>query len=140
MASNGSCPKCQGTGWQQVERDGRSGVARCECTRASRASRLLEEARIPERYVHCELDNFEVLRPHTTASLETAKLLAEKFCVDRFTLVGLLNSAGLATVYASRHPERLSHLVLVDCHERWSDLYEMPQMKGLLALLDSRFL
>ena len=79
MASNGSCPKCQGTGWHQVERDGRSGVVRCECTRASRASRLLEEARIPERYAHCELDIFELSPSLTTPSIGNAKMAAERF-------------------------------------------------------------
>lgn len=41
-------------------------------------SRLLEHAKIPLRYAHCELDNFDVL-PAPDRSIERAKLAAGKF-------------------------------------------------------------
>ncbi len=56
--------------------------------------------------------------------------------LDRFALMGALFSARLAIAYAVRHPERLSHLILIDPYARGSDLYDMPQVKGLAALLD----
>ena len=73
------CPLCEGTGWQQVEKDGVSGVVRCDCRKRSRASRILVDARIPERYAHCDLEVFEIGPPLTTRSIEQAKLAAAKF-------------------------------------------------------------
>jgi DNA replication protein DnaC len=79
MAADTACAECGNTGWRQVEQGGVSGVVRCECQKVSRVDRLLETARIPERYARCELDNYVLRPPHTTTSLEVAKLTAEKF-------------------------------------------------------------
>ncbi len=79
MPVDEACPLCSGTGWQHVNKNGVAGVARCECTRRDRLNRLLEAARVPHRYEHCELSEFVP----TTASLDTAKLVAEKF-VDEY--------------------------------------------------------
>lgn len=73
------CSTCGGTGWLRVSRDGVEGVVRCECIKSARGDRLLETAKIPARYAHCELDNFQLRPPHTSQSLERAKLAAEKF-------------------------------------------------------------
>jgi DNA replication protein DnaC len=72
------CSTCGGTGWLRVSRDGAEGVVRCECVKASRSTRLLDNANIPLRYAHCELDNFAVLAS-PDRSIEKAKLAAEKF-------------------------------------------------------------
>jgi DNA replication protein DnaC len=72
------CSDCGGTGWLKVLRDGLEGVVRCDCLKVSRADRLLENAKIPLRYAHCELDNFDPL-PSRDRSIEKAKLIAEKF-------------------------------------------------------------
>lgn len=69
------CPKCQGSGWDRVERDGVAGVVRCECIRGSRFERLLANANIPSRYEHCELDNFD----NWSRTTEIARVAAEKF-------------------------------------------------------------
>ncbi len=60
------CPKCGGTGWRTVAREAERGAAapvlqavRCECTATDRDARLLERARIPRRYEHCDFDNFD---------------------------------------------------------------------------------
>jgi DNA replication protein DnaC len=54
-----SCPLCNGTGWKRVEQpDGRSAVTRCDCWRATLADKLVQEAQIPRRYQHCDLDHF----------------------------------------------------------------------------------
>jgi DNA replication protein DnaC len=79
-----TCPICAGTGWTRVSREGVDGVVRCECLRNSRSDRLLEIAKIPQRYVHCELDNFDVL-PSPDRSIEKAKMAAEKF-VDEYPM------------------------------------------------------
>lgn len=72
------CSDCGGTGWLKVSREGVEGVVRCECVKVSRADRLLESAKIPLRYAHCELDNFDPLSSRDR-SIEKAKLIAEKF-------------------------------------------------------------
>lgn len=53
-----TCPICDDTGWKIVERDGARRAMRCDCWRAANARRMLDEARIPKRYEHCDLDNF----------------------------------------------------------------------------------
>lgn len=78
------CSECGGTGWVRIFRDGVEGVARCECIKLYRADRLLENARIPLRYAHCELENFDVL-PSPGRSVEKAKIAAAKF-VDEYPM------------------------------------------------------
>jgi DNA replication protein DnaC len=65
----------------RTSREGVEGVVRCECTKAGRADRLLEGARIPLRYAHCELENFDVL-PSPYKSIEKAKIAAIKFVYE----------------------------------------------------------
>ena len=86
------CPLCSGTGWRlvAVEHNGRTveQAARCECIRQRQGERLLEAARIPRRYRHCELSNFEHEGPFR--SLASAHMAAQRF-VAEFPL----ESAGL---------------------------------------------
>jgi len=51
-----SCPHCSGTGWERIEAQGT--LRHCRCLLAGRAERLLEEARIPKRYEHCDLESY----------------------------------------------------------------------------------
>ena len=52
-------------------------VTRCDCTLRTRNERLLRQARIPKRYEHCELSNFEFEGPHRL--LAPARMAACKF-------------------------------------------------------------
>jgi DNA replication protein DnaC len=63
-----------------VERDGVRRVERCECWQESIISRLIGEARIPPRYVRCDLDNF-VIYPNEKmiAAVARARRFAETF-------------------------------------------------------------
>jgi DNA replication protein DnaC len=87
------CALCSGTGWrlQRVERKGRAveEATRCECILRLQAGRLLEAARIPRRYRHCELSNFEHEGPFR--SLASAHMAALRF-VEEYPLenAGLL--------------------------------------------------
>ena len=55
-----ACPICDDTGWKTIEVDGVSRVTRCDCWRSARRRRAcMAEARIPRRYQHCDLDNFD---------------------------------------------------------------------------------
>src|SRR6266567_529149 len=61
--SAGACPHCFGTGMEVVPE---VGARRCRCQTSDHLERLFQEARIPARYQHCDLKNFE-------ASLENAQ-------------------------------------------------------------------
>src|SRR3954453_13289102 len=84
-----TCPVCQGSGWQLLEREGRTAVVGCGCRRAiSRRSghrdtltdRLLDAARIPRRYAHCDLDRFVTYgNEKLEAAAREAKSVAERF-------------------------------------------------------------
>lgn len=69
------CQICGGSGWKSAGSDRR--VVRCECRLKQRGESLLASARIPKRYEHCELANFEFDGPH--ANLVRARMAAYRF-------------------------------------------------------------
>src|SRR6476619_270110 len=69
------CPVCGGTGWKSSGADRR--VTRCDCRMKQKGEALLASARIPKRYEHCELSNFEFDGPHR--NLASARMAACKF-------------------------------------------------------------
>lgn len=102
------CPVCQGSGWKVVERNAEGARAvvtdkpgpsagepkmvwavPCDCTEGDRTERALARARVPERYRHCDFENFETdneierATPEQLAawnrSLAQAKLVVERF-------------------------------------------------------------
>jgi DNA replication protein DnaC len=109
------CPNCQGSGWKVVERttEGAQALASaesarpgasagkpkmvwavpCDCTTADRPERALARARVPERYRHCDFENFETdnetiaQAPHDQLqawkrSLGQAKLIVQRFAEE----------------------------------------------------------
>src|SRR2546425_4722988 len=88
------CSVCGGTGWKFSGPDRR--VVRCECRLKVRAEALLAAARIPKRYEHCELSNFEFEGPHR--HLAPARMAACKF-VEEYPLdnTGLLLIGSIGT-------------------------------------------
>jgi DNA replication protein DnaC len=106
------CPICGGSGWKVVERttEGAQALAvdkpgpsigepkmvwavPCDCTVGDRTDRVLAKARVPERYRHCDFENFETdndienaTREQLAAwngSLTQAKLVVQRFA-DEF--------------------------------------------------------
>lgn len=83
------CPLCGGTGWKPVgTRSDRTAdvsrrVTRCDCQLQMRNRNLLEAARIPRRYEHCELSSFTADFPGAHPSLARAHLVASRF-VDEY--------------------------------------------------------
>jgi DNA replication protein DnaC len=75
------CSICDDTGWKTIEVDGVSRVTRCDCVRESSSTRLLNDARIPRRYQHCDLQNFTAYNELLTRTLHHARKLAEGFPV-----------------------------------------------------------
>jgi DNA replication protein DnaC len=108
------CPVCQGSGWKVVERtaegaqpvsnteSARPGLSAgepkmvwalpCDCTTGDRVARVLAKARVPERYRHCDFENYEadneienVSREQLAAwnrSLAQAKLVVQRFAAE----------------------------------------------------------
>jgi DNA replication protein DnaC len=105
------CPICQGSGWKVVERTtaGAQALAAdkpgastgepkmvwaipCDCTAGDRTERLLAKARVPERYLHCDFENYEADNEIENASREQlaawnrslaqAKLVVQRFAAE----------------------------------------------------------
>jgi DNA replication protein DnaC len=108
------CPVCQGSGWKVVERttegarplaaaeSARPGASAgepkmvwavpCDCTAGDRTGRVLARARVPERYRHCDFENYEtdneienISREQLAAwnrSLAQAKLVVQRFAAE----------------------------------------------------------
>jgi DNA replication protein DnaC len=94
------CPLCEGTGWQSVSIGSDRRVTRCDCRRQARAQTLLAAARIPKRYEHCELSNFDFDGAHR--QLFPARMAACKFA-EEYPLDGtglmLIGSIGVGKTH-----------------------------------------
>ncbi len=79
------CPVCAGTGFKivRIKSDGSQDLQKavtCDCRIHSRTTRLLELTRVPERYKHCELSNFDHEGPFkslASAYREACRFVAE---------------------------------------------------------------
>jgi DNA replication protein DnaC len=106
------CPLCGGTGWKTVEhgpeeekpaRVSRTNTTQstdsgkrvwavpCDCTGKDRSARVIGRARVPNRYEHCDFDNFDTKLydnengpefPKWNHALEQAKVVTEAFARD----------------------------------------------------------
>jgi DNA replication protein DnaC len=88
------CSQCQGTGWKAVTTGPERRVTRCDCRLQARTQALFDSARIPKRYEHCELSNFEFDGPYR--ALGPARMAACKF-VEEYPVdnTGLLLIGGI---------------------------------------------
>jgi len=74
------CPICEGSGLRVVERPGGLRVAEpCECRAERRIVRMMEQARIPQRYAHCRLDEYVPNYGGNNPSLSNALVQARNF-------------------------------------------------------------
>jgi class 3 adenylate cyclase len=69
------------------------------------------------------------------AQMSDLEAVVDRLSLNRFALLSFPNPGPAAIVYAGRHPERVSHLILIDAYARASDWTRMPQMKALGGLL-----
>ena len=64
------CKICNGLGMRLLEAaDGSRAATDCSCRITRRAARLIEQARIPQRYAHCTLEDYETAFPSADRSL-----------------------------------------------------------------------
>ena len=87
-----NCVHCKGTGWKLVARkDGTPGnvAVACECGVEERAGKVMERARIPKRYEHCDFESYvtdladgKTYSIEQCSSLKRAKLLVQSFVRD----------------------------------------------------------
>jgi len=86
------CLICRGTGWKLVARkDGTPGqmAVACECGMEERSGMVMERARIPKRYEHCDFESYATdltdgktwMEQHAQ-SLKQAKMLVQGFVRD----------------------------------------------------------
>ena len=78
------CPLCEGTGWKPLADGVLAGkaerrVTRCDCQLRARAQSRLAAARIPRRYEHCELANYDTDFPGAHPSLAESHFIASNF-------------------------------------------------------------
>src|SRR5690349_8037373 len=66
-----TCPRCFGTGIQMIAGEG---ARRCDCQTDDNRERLFRNARIPPRYQHCTLTNYEA---NIDAAEDISKLKAK---------------------------------------------------------------
>jgi DNA replication protein DnaC len=78
-----ACARCDGTGWQTIDRDGVRRVERCACWQERVTAQLIDAARIPPRYSRCTLENFLI---YPNEKLAAAVGQARKF-TDAFPAV-----------------------------------------------------
>jgi DNA replication protein DnaC len=76
-----TCALCEDTGWKSITIEGVSRVTRCECWQQRLSQSLLKNARIPRRYTHCELSNFEIHGDTQRIAHQRAVRLVEQFPV-----------------------------------------------------------
>src|SRR3984893_11096181 len=87
-----NCSLCRGTGWKLVPRtDGTRGnvAVACDCGMEERATRVMERARIPKRYEHCDFESYvtdltdgKTWTAQHAQSLKQAKLNVQGFVRD----------------------------------------------------------
>jgi DNA replication protein DnaC len=93
------CPVCAGSGWKPVPEAPERGVTRCDCRLRARGGAMIEAARIPKRYEHCELSNFTTDFPGADRSVSLAQISASRFVqeFDPRSGAGLLLVGGIGT-------------------------------------------
>ncbi len=119
------CPHCEGSGWKVVPRATKGAAALaadkpgqsaagepnlvwavpCDCTTGDKTERALQRARVPERYRHCDFENYEtdnelegVAREQTATynrSLAQAKLVVQRFAEEFLPVAEARSEHGL---------------------------------------------
>ena len=70
------------------------------------------------------------------ANVLDLEAVVDRLGLERFALFGFYHTGLTAIVYAVRHPERVTHLILWNAFARASDYVGSPQVEATHALLD----
>ena len=62
--------------------------------------------------------------------------VVDHLSLNRFALIGADLPGMTAMGYSVRHPERVTHLVLVNCYARGADMLATPRGKAFMGLID----
>ena len=75
------CPRCFGTGMEMIPGEG---ARRCDCQMSDHRQRLFQSARIPPRYQHCTLANYDAGRSESMwiAKREAQVVLDDFLVID----------------------------------------------------------
>src|ERR1700734_3471147 len=122
------CPHCEGSGWKVVSRGttgaqalaadkpGTSAAGEpnlvwavpCDCTTGDRSERALQRARVPERYRHCDFENYETDNEFEDVPLERmasfkrslaqAKLVTQRFAEEFLPVAEARSEHGLMLI------------------------------------------
>jgi DNA replication protein DnaC len=84
-ADGSACPHCFGTGMEVVPG---LGARRCRCQTPDQGVRLFHAARIPPRYQHCTLANYDAGESELATSKWIAKREADRIINDYVTIEG----------------------------------------------------
>ena len=107
------CEHCGGTGFAIVEREGREFAEPCACRRNATVrdgDSLLAACRIPPRYEHCTLANFDPMTPQHRAALEKAMF----FCTG-YPHLG--SEEGLGLLFSGNNGVGKTHLAVATLRE-----------------------
>jgi DNA replication protein DnaC len=115
-----ACPRCGGTGFEILEKEGREFARPCACRKpaAGGASELLAACRIPTRYEDCTLANFDAGNP----SLAAAKLKVMNYCAG-YPFLGPTEE-GLGLLFTGDNGVGKTHLAA-------AALRELAETKGV---------
>jgi len=99
-ASAEVCSLCEGTGWKSVSTAADRRVTRCDCRTQARGEARLASARIPKRYEHCELSNFDLggTRESLTAAHRAARRFVEEYPLEHTGLL-IVGSIGVGKTH-----------------------------------------
>ena len=120
------CPSCKGFGVLETP-EGR--VVACRCKAAGLAEARLKAAEIPQRYLNCKVENFDLKRPGASQSHMRASLIARKFIEEWKTRDRGLMFVGPVGVGKTHLSVAILKTLIEDCGVRgifcdFSDLLE----------------
>ena len=80
------------------------------------------------------LSNRDVTDLSLEAQVRDVEAVVSSLGLNRFALLGLTRGGQIAIAYAAKHPDLVSHLVLIDAFARGSDFLAIPQVAVLVDL------
>jgi DNA replication protein DnaC len=111
-----ACEVCGGTGFEYVEKDGRTFARPCACRRPAASGRtedaFVQSCQIPPRYEHCSLANFDAGNASLVAALERVT----SYCAS-YPHLGI--DDGLGLLFYGTSGVGKSHLAVAALRELW---------------------